>query len=56
MKDEHTYFEKMARIGHNNVIYKGTFVLNQFLAPNEGFTQTYFKCLVQNWGRQPAEA
>ena len=31
MKDEHTYFEKMARIGRNTVIYKGTFVSNQSL-------------------------
>ena len=31
VKDEHSYFEKMARIGHNTVIYKGTFVFNQSL-------------------------
>ena len=31
MKDEHTYSEKMARIGRNTVIYKGTFVSNQAL-------------------------
>ena len=34
MKDEHTYFKKMARIGHNTVIYKGTFVSNQSLSHN----------------------
>ena len=31
VKDEHTYFKKMARIGRNTVIYKGTFVSNQSL-------------------------
>ncbi len=31
VKDEHTYLEKMARIGLNTVIYKGTFVSNQSL-------------------------
>ena len=31
VKDQHTYFKKMARIGHNTVIYKGTFVSNQSL-------------------------
>ena len=31
VKNEHTYFEKMARIGRNTVIYKGTFVSNQSL-------------------------
>ena len=31
VKEEHTYFKKMARIGHNTVIYKGTFVSNQSL-------------------------
>ena len=31
MKDDHTYFKKMARIGRNTVIYKGTFVSNQSL-------------------------
>ena len=31
MKDEHTYFEKMAGNGGNMVIYKGTFLSNQSL-------------------------
>ena len=35
VKDEHTYFKKMARIGRNTVIYKGTFVSNQSLLEQE---------------------
>ena len=31
VKDEHTYFEKMAGNGGNMVIYKGTFLSNQSL-------------------------
>jgi hypothetical protein len=31
VKDEHTYCKKMARNGHNIVIYKGTFISNQSL-------------------------
>ena len=40
MKDEHTYFEKMARIDSNTVIYKGTFVSNQSLCTDVGRTAT----------------
>ena len=39
MKDEHTYFKKMARIGRNTVIYKGTFVSNQSLSYNKVFVR-----------------
>ena len=31
MKDEHTYGKKMARYGHNTIVYKGTFVSNHSL-------------------------
>ena len=31
MEDEHTNGKKLARNGHNTVIYKGTFVSNQSL-------------------------
>ena len=37
MKDEHTFFKKIARIGRNTVIYKGTFISNQSLTLFEDF-------------------
>ena len=48
MKDEHTYSEKMARIGRNTVIYKGTFVSNQSLNLNSPyFIQPYIELKVK---------
>ena len=45
MKDEHIYCEKMARIGDNTVIYKGTFISNQSLEVGlENYAQHITSC------------
>ena len=36
MEDEHTNGKKLARNGHNTVIYKGTFVSNHSLSSKSG--------------------